>query len=78
MYTEDCSYIKPSELYKMEYSIITTACNEMRHITHIVCQEDVIRAKSTCHHAHYACIDGTCILNEYRCDGNNDCYQGDD
>ena len=78
MYTEDCSYIKPSELYKMEYSIITTACNEVRHITHLVCQKDVIRAKSTCHHAHYACIDGTCILNEYRCDGNNDCYQGDD
>ena len=78
MYTEDFSYIRSSEVYKTGYSIIPTAFNEMRHITHLVCQKDVIRVKSTCHHAHYACIDGTCILNEYRCDGNNDCYQGDD
>ena len=78
IYTEDCSYIKPSKVYKTDYSIIPTACNQMRHITHLVCQKDVIREKSTCHHVHYACIDGTCIINEYLCDGNKDCYQGDD
>ena len=78
MYVHDCFFVKTNSLHKKGHAIIKTACSQKRSVTHLLCQKDVVMKPYSCNPKYYACMDGTCILYEYRCDGNNDCYQGDD
>ena len=60
-----------------KFAIENIHCRQDNHITDVVCQRDW-DVYMTCQGNCYTCADGTCILKEYRCDGNKDCYHGDD
>ena len=78
IYVQDCFFVKTNSIREKGHAIIKTACSQNRNITHLLCQKGVSMKTSSCNSLYYTCMDGTCILQDYRCDGNNDCYQGDD
>ena len=78
MYVEDCFFVKKHRLHKKGHAIVESSCDQKRNVTHLLCQKGVSITTSSCSPLYYECMDGTCILREYRCDGNNDCFQGDD
>ena len=78
IFVQDCFFVKNHRLLKEGHAITKTACSQNRNITHLLCQKGVSMKTSSCNSLYYTCMDGTCILQDYRCDGNNDCYQGDD
>ena len=73
-----CYFLKESRLRSKKNVVVgNVSCSQQNKITDIVCQRDW-DGPMTCKEHHYTCADGTCILTEYKCDGNKDCYQGDD
>ena len=40
--------------------------------------ETTVSTTKNCDESEYRCMDGTCILNYYKCDGDVDCLDGDD
>ncbi len=41
--------------------------------THVACEFPLLLANGACLTGQFACLDGTCILKHYVCDGVNDC-----
>ena len=78
MYVEDCFFVKKHRLHKKGHAIVESSCDQKRNVTHLLCQKGVSKITSSCSPLFYECMGGTCILREYRCDGNYDCHQGDD
>ena len=68
-------YLLKESVNKNNFAIQNIHCSQDNHITDVVCQKDWA-VYMTCQGNCYTCADGTCIV--YRCDGNKDCYHGDD
>lgn len=45
---------------------------------HVACEFPLLLSNSSCLTGHFACFDGTCILEHYVCDGVNDCPDSSD
>ncbi len=46
---------------------------DSRGAAHVVCDFPLLPINSSCLTGHFACLDGTCILEHYVCDGMSDC-----
>ena len=53
-------------------------CKDASNIDMWLCGGSMTTNENKCHVSEYRCKDGTCILNYYRCDGDNDCLDGSD
>ena len=53
-------------------------CVDTSDIDMWLCGGSMVANENKCHESEYRCSDGTCILNYYKCDGDNDCLDGSD
>ena len=51
-------------------------CSEPLNINILVCESNT--NSQTCSSLHFQCMDDTCVLLIYRCDGTADCFDGSD
>ena len=73
-----CYFLKESQWKtKKNFIVENVSCGQDRRITDLVCQRDW-HLYTRCKDSYHTCADGTCVLREYRCDGNKDCHHGDD
>ncbi len=49
-----------------------------RGAAHVACEFPLLPINSSCLTGHFACLDGTCILEHYVCDGMSDCPDASD
>ena len=54
------------------------SCYEYIDVDLLVCEKEIIQADLTCGRDYFKCNNNTCILYVYKCDHENDCFDGTD
>ncbi len=44
----------------------------------VLCEQTLMLFRELCHYSQFQCLDKTCILDKYVCDGEHDCLNGED
>ena len=79
--------VNSTELVTLRFSLTTLSHIEIDYghsrdegtgAAHVVCEFPLLPISSHCLSGHFACYDGTCILEHYVCDGITDCPDSTD
>ena len=54
------------------------SCSQPLNVTGVICEKHSKPYIVECHNSYFTCNDGTCILLIYRCDLEDDCFDGSD
>ena len=69
---------KASHIYQQGWGVKYRACSEYIHTNVLICTKKRKRYFQSCSPLEFECVDGTCVLRLYICDGVQDCFDNSD
>ena len=60
------------------YRVYCRSCSEPLITTNVICEKESKPYVVSCQQKHFTCKDGTCIVDIYKCDSIDDCFDASD